>query len=113
MGHSFVSTRLGGRTGTILSGLSRARLAAAAMVLLLAAAAPAQDAQILVQGAPLVGGANGMFFDADNNLYVANVFGQTISLIDPETGEILEQLGAADLVFFPDDVTVGADGSLY
>jgi sugar lactone lactonase YvrE len=54
-----------------------------------------------------------MFFDAENNLYVANVFGQTISLLDPETGEILEQLGPADLVFFPDDVTVGDDGSLY
>jgi sugar lactone lactonase YvrE len=61
----------------------------------------------------MVGGANGMFFDADNNLYVANVFGQTISLIDPESGEILDQLGRDELVFFPDDVTVGADGSLF
>ena len=96
MDHVFVSTLLGGRTGTTLAGLSRARLAAASMVLLLAGAAPAQDAQILVQGAPLVGSSNGMFFDADNNLYVANVFGQTISLIDPETGEILEQLPLPD-----------------
>jgi sugar lactone lactonase YvrE len=73
----------------------------------------AQAARILVQGAPLVGGANGMAFDGDDNLYVANVFGQTLSLIDPETGEILEQLGPAELVLFPDDVAVGADGSLY
>lgn len=91
----------------------RAALCAASIAVLLAGTAEAHPAQILVQGAPLVGGANGMFFDADNHLYVANVFGQTISLLDPETGEILEQLGAADLVFFPDDVTVGADGSLY
>ena len=77
MGHSFISTRPGGRTGTTLAGLSRAALAAASMVLLLAGAAPAQDAQILVQGAALVGSSNGMFFDADNNLYVASVFGQS------------------------------------
>jgi sugar lactone lactonase YvrE len=83
------------------------------VVVLPAASAWAQAARILVQGAPLVGGANGMFFDGDNELYVANVFGQTLSRIDPETGEILDQLGPADLVFFPDDVTVGADGSLY
>jgi hypothetical protein len=54
-----------------------------------------------------------MVFDDDNGLYVANVFGQTLSRIDPETGEILQQLGPSNLVLFPDDVTVGADGSLY
>ena len=32
--------------------------------------ASAQSARILVQEAPLVGGANGRFFDADNDLYV-------------------------------------------
>ena len=88
--------------------------AAASFFLLLALVpAMAKDGQVLVQGTPMVGGANGMFFDTDNDLYVANVFGQTISRIDPETGEILEQLGPDDLVFFPDDVTVGVDGSLY
>jgi sugar lactone lactonase YvrE len=88
--------------------------AAASFFLLLALApAMAEDGKVLVQGAPMVGGANGMFFDADNDLYVANVFGQTISRIDPETGEILEQLGPDDLVFFPDDVTVAVDGSLF
>jgi sugar lactone lactonase YvrE len=87
--------------------------ATAVLVVLPLFPATAQNAQVLVQGAPLVGGANGMFFDANNDLYVANVFGQTISRIDPETGEILEQLGGADLVFFPDDVTIGADGSLF
>lgn len=88
-------------------------LCAGAMAIMVGGSAWAKSARILVQGVPLVGGANGMFFDADNNLYVANVFGQTISLLDPETGEILSQLGPADFVLFPDDVTVGADGSLY
>lgn len=100
-------------TRWIHPGVARAGIYAVAIVCLLSAVASAQNARILVQGVPLVGGANGMFFDGDNNLYVTNVFGQTISLIDPETGDILEQLGAADLVFFADDVTVGADGSLY
>jgi sugar lactone lactonase YvrE len=61
----------------------------------------------------MVGGANGMFFDAAGDLYVANVFGQTLSRIDPETGEILEQRGQDDLVFFPDDVTVAPNGVLF
>lgn len=110
---AFASTGSSHRTGRTSVGCWRAGLAAASMLLLVAGVASGQSARILVQGAPLVGGANGMFFDADNDLYVTNVFGQTISRLDPETGEILEQLGAADLVFFPDDVRVGADGSLY
>jgi sugar lactone lactonase YvrE len=92
---------------------SRAILYAASIVCLLAGPAWGQHARVLVQGAPMVGGANGMFFDAAGDLYVANVFGQTLSRIDPETGEILEQLGQDDLAFFPDDVTVGPDGSLF
>ena len=69
--------------------------------------------RVLVEGAPLVGGSNGMYFDADNNLYVAQVWGRSISKLDPETGEILEKLGPADSVFLPDDVTVGPDGTLF
>jgi sugar lactone lactonase YvrE len=69
--------------------------------------------RVLVQGAALVGGSNGMFFDADNNLYVAQVWGRSISKLDPETGEILEKLGPADSVVLPDDVTVGPDGTLF
>jgi sugar lactone lactonase YvrE len=101
------------RSSNEIIRVASSSIAATLLLLLPLFPATAQDAQILVQGAPLVGSSNGMFFDTDNKLYVANVFGQTISLIDPETGEILDQLGAADLVFFPDDVTVGADGSLY
>ena len=90
---------------------------AASLALVAAGAVPALGAdhreRVLVEGAPLVGGSNGMFFDADNNLYVAQVWGRSISKLDPETGKILEKLGLADSVFFPDDVTVGPDGTLF
>jgi sugar lactone lactonase YvrE len=99
--------------GNALAGIWRTTMLAVLVLLLAAGAATAQNARVLVQGAPLVGGANGLTFDAGGHLVVTSVFGATISTLDPETGEILEQLGAADLVFFPDDVTIGADGSLY
>lgn len=70
-------------------------------------------ADVFVKGAALVGGSNGMFFDAENNLYVAQVLGRTISVIDPENGNVLDQLGMDDGIFFPDDVTVGPDGDVY
>ncbi len=88
-------------------------LGVVSLVILLAGSASGEGLRILVEGAPLVGGANGMSFDAQGHLVDANVFGSTISTLDPETGEILEQLGPADFVFFPDDVAIGADGSLY
>ncbi|MDJ0849826.1 MAG: hypothetical protein QNK04_15765 [Myxococcota bacterium] len=88
-------------------------LGGAGLLLLLAAPAFGESARILVQGAPLVGGANGLAFDADGNLVVTSVFGSTISTLDPDSGEILEQLGAGDFVFVPDDVAIGADGTLY
>ncbi len=65
----------------------------------------------LVEGAPLVGGTNGIAFDADNNLWTAQVLGNKISKLDPETGEVIGGLGLAEGVLFPDDVTVGADGA--
>ena len=68
---------------------------------------------MLVTGVPMVGGANGMFFDADDKLWVANVYGGTISRIDPETGEILEQLGLEEDAGWADDLTFGPDGTLY
>jgi sugar lactone lactonase YvrE len=90
---------------------------AASLAVVAAGAVPALGAdhreRVLVEGAPLVGGSNGMFFDADNNLYVAQVWGRSISKLDPETGKILEQLGPAELAFLPDDVTVGPDGTLF
>lgn len=72
-----------------------------------------RQAEVLVEGVPMVGGANGMYFDLENNLYVANAWGRTITKMDPETGEILQRLGSGDSVLFPDDLIVDDDGSLY
>lgn len=68
---------------------------------------------VFAEGGVMAGASNGLSFDTDGNLYVANVFGATITKIDPDTGEILERLTTADLVFFPDDLIVGPDGTLY
>ena len=68
---------------------------------------------VFIQGAPLVGGTNGMYFDTDNNLFVAQVYGRAISKINAETGEILEALGFEDSVAFADDLAVASDGTLY
>ncbi len=69
---------------------------------------------VLVQGAPLVGSANGMFFDQDDVLFVGNVAGQTITKLDPETGEVLGKLGRAEgITFGADDLTFDAFGTLF
>lgn len=68
---------------------------------------------IFADGGELAGSTNGISFAPDGTLYVANVFGQTITQIDPDSGEILSRLTAADNVFFPDDVFVDADGTIY
>jgi hypothetical protein len=68
---------------------------------------------VLVEGAPIKGGSNGLGFDSTDNLYVANVFGGTISVIDPETGELLDQLGGPQGVVAVDDLHFAPDGSLF
>lgn len=73
----------------------------------------ANDKDVLVRGAPIVGSANGLYFDQGDNLWVASVFGQAIRKIDPESGEILDQLGPTEWVFFPDDLTFDVFGTLY
>jgi hypothetical protein len=35
-----------------------------------------ENSMVFVRGADLVGGTNGLFFDGDNNLWVAQVFGR-------------------------------------
>lgn len=69
--------------------------------------------RVLVEGAPMKGGSNGLAFDSDGALFVANVFGGTISIIDPENGELLDQLGSPEGVLAPDDLHFGPDGSLF
>jgi hypothetical protein len=38
---------------------------------------------VLVEGAPMKGGSNGLAFDSTDTLYVANVFGRTIRRLIP------------------------------
>ena len=68
---------------------------------------------IFADGGVMAGSTNGISFAPDGTLYIANVFGQTITQIDPDSGEILSRLTAADQVFFPDDVFVADDGAIY
>ena len=74
---------------------------------------PSTPSEVFVQGAPVIGSANGIFFDAEDNLWVANAFIGTISKLDPDSGEILERLGLEDGVGLADDLTFGPDGTLY
>ncbi len=60
-----------------------------------------------------IAGTNGIAFSADNKLYAASVIGSTISIIDPDTGEMLKTLTAEDGVVGPDDIAFGADGSYF
>ncbi len=73
-----------------------------------------EPSAVLVKGAPLVGGANGMFFDQEDVLFVGNVLGQSITKLDSETGEIIGKLGREEGVAAgADDLTFDAFGTLY
>jgi DNA-binding beta-propeller fold protein YncE len=66
----------------------------------------------LVQGAA-IHGCNGIYFDAEDKLYIGSVWGNSITIIDPQTGDILDTLGPDDGVYSPDDVFIAPDGSIY
>ena len=68
---------------------------------------------VFAEGGVMAGSTNGISFGPDGTLWVANVLGATITQIDPETGDILSRLTAADGVLFPDDVVVAGDGTIY
>jgi sugar lactone lactonase YvrE len=67
---------------------------------------------VLATGANIAG-ANGIIFSPDNQLYAASVIGSNITIMDPDSGEILRQLGASDGVSGPDDIDFAPDGSFY
>ena len=69
--------------------------------------------EVFVQGSPLAGGTNGVYFDASDSLYVCGVIGGHISKIDPITGHVLDEMGYDDGVHWPDDVIIGPDGTIY
>ncbi len=67
---------------------------------------------ILATGAK-ISGANGILFSPDDLLYVASVIGSNLTVIDPDSGEILRQLGEAEGVVGPDDLAFAKDGTVY
>ena len=71
--------------------------------------APPEPVALLAAGAE-IGGSNGMFFDAQDRLWVASV-GSGIFVVDPDSGETLEHYPGN--VASADDVTVAADGTVY
>src|SRR5262249_57925021 len=76
-------------------------------------ATPPHKARILVHGSA-THGANGMFFDRRNGLYIASFNGREILGMNPRTGKILDRLSPPEMdVGDPDDLTFGPDGSLY
>jgi sugar lactone lactonase YvrE len=88
--------------------------AAALLGTSLAEHADAKKDPVFADGGVLAGSTNGISFDpTDGSLWVANVFGATITQIDPETGAILDQLTAANGVAFPDDLIVASNGDIY
>ena len=72
-----------------------------------------QRGPVFADGGVMAGSTNGISFAPDGTLYVANVFGTTITQIDPKSGDILSRLTPADGVLFPDDVLVADDGTIY
>ena len=66
----------------------------------------------IARGSP-IHGANGLYFDALDNLYIASFAGGEILVMNPRNGKIVNRLGAEAGVVNPDDLTFGPDGSLY
>lgn len=75
--------------------------------------AVAQEDHILIRGAPIAGSSNGLAIDADGSLAVANVWGGTITMIDPADGSVLAVYGRESGLGMPDDVAFAPDGMLY
>ena len=82
------------------------------MVMMFTVGAAATEARVIVKGAP-IHGANGIMFDAEDNLYIASVVGREIVVINPRNGKIINRLGPDVGVECPDDLVFGPDGSLY
>ncbi len=76
------------------------------------AAAPSTKT-ILIEGATIRGGVNGVAFDGENNFYAASIFAHEIYKIDPETGEMLDTFDPSDGVLWPEEIAIGPDNSLY
>src|SRR5699024_1722429 len=58
-------------------------------------------------------GTNGLAFDADGRLWIADLAGGQLLAVDPADGAILARLGAAQGVRTPDDLVFDAEGRLW
>ena len=58
-------------------------------------------------------GINGIHFGPNGDLWLASVVTPAVARIDPESGEILQNLGLGDGPKSPDDLAFGPDGSVY
>ncbi len=66
----------------------------------------------LASGAKIAG-ANGILFAENGDLYIASVLGSSLTIVDPDTGEIKQQLSAESGVYGPDDLAFAPDGAVY
>lgn len=60
-----------------------------------------------------IGGANGLRVGPDGALYNASAFGNQVSRIDPDTGEVTVVSPRGSAIVSPDDLAFDADGVLY
>ncbi|MEL6860322.1 MAG: hypothetical protein AAGL11_00670 [Pseudomonadota bacterium] len=58
-------------------------------------------------------GTNGIHFGPDGLLYITSVIGSDLTVIDPNSGEVIKRYTAADGVIGPDDVAFASDGSFF
>ena len=68
--------------------------------------------EVLATGAN-ISGSNGLHFGPDGLLYVASVVGSDLTVIDPNSGDIVKRYTMDDGVIGPDDVAFAPDGSVY
>ena len=73
---------------------------------------PESSAEVFATGA-LRHSAQGMAFDKDGLLWVADLIGDNITVVDPASGEIVRRFGYDQGVYSPVDLTFAPDGTLY
>jgi DNA-binding beta-propeller fold protein YncE len=89
-------------------------LAVVAATPALAADPPALVGRLLVPATPMLGGAWGMAVDQDDNLWVGNIGGRSVTKIDADSGKILARYGPESGAEGADDVAFNpVDGAIY
>ncbi|HIE88700.1 MAG: hypothetical protein ABGY43_15150 [bacterium] len=73
---------------------------------------PAISLEVIATGSNIAG-ANGVAIGPDGLLYVASVLGSTITVLDPDSGDVVRTWGLEDGVIGPDDLAFGPDGSWF